>query len=116
MALVARLGGSGRPSAPAAGEVRAGALAVAPMLAGYAPLALVVGAAIAAHRNPGAAWAGIWPIFGGSAHLSVLRVVDQGAGARPAIAIGLLVHARLGVYSASLAPRWRDRPSWFRFV
>jgi predicted branched-subunit amino acid permease len=97
-------------------EVRAGVVAMAPMLVGVAPLALVLGAAIAAHTDPAAAWAGIWPIFGGSAHLGVLRVVDQGAGAPLAIATGILVHARLGVYSVSLAPGWRDQPAWFRFV
>ena len=89
---------------------------MAPIVIGYAPFAFVLGSAIAAHAEPVAGWAGIWPIFGGSAHLSVLRAVDEGAGALLAIAIGLLVHARLALYSASLAPKWHDQPTWFRLV
>ena len=87
-----------------------------PMVAGLAPFAFVLGSAIAEHAAPAAGWAGIWPIFSGSAHLTVLHVIDEGGGATLAIASGLLVNARLGVYSASLATRWRGQPSWFRFV
>ena len=98
------------------GEGWAGVLAMLPMVAGLAPFALVLGSAIAEHATPVAGWAGIWPIFSGSAHLIVLQVVDQGGGAPLAIASGLLVNARVGVYSASLAARWRGQPSWFRVV
>jgi predicted branched-subunit amino acid permease len=108
--------GQGRSWPRPRGEGWAGALAMAPMVAGLAPFALVLGAAIADHATPVAGWAGIWPIFSGSAHLIVLRVVDDGGGAPLAIASGLLVNARLAVYSASLAPRWRDQPRWFRVV
>ena len=100
----------------ARGEGWAGVLAMLPMVAGLAPFALLLGSAIAEHATPVAGWAGIWPIFGGSAHMIVLQVVDQGGGAPLAIASGLLVNARVGVYSASLAARWRGQPSWFRVV
>jgi predicted branched-subunit amino acid permease len=86
------------------------------MVAGLAPFALVLGSEIAEHATPVAGWAGIWPIFSGSAHLIVLQVVDEGGGAPLAIASGLLVNARVGVYSATLAARWRGQPSWFRVV
>ena len=98
------------------GEGWAGALAMVPMVAGLAPFALVLGSAIAEHATPVAGLAGVWPIFSGSAHLLVLQVVDEGGGAPLAIASGLLVNARVGVYSASLAARWRGQPSWFRVV
>jgi predicted branched-subunit amino acid permease len=98
------------------GEGWAGVLAMLPMVAGLAPFALVLGSAIANHATPVAGWAGIWPIFSGSAHLIVLQVVDEGGGASLAIASGLLVNARVGVYSASLAARWRGQPTWFRVV
>jgi predicted branched-subunit amino acid permease len=97
-------------------EVRAGIVAMLPIVIGLVPFALALGTAIAEHSAPAAGWAGILPIFGGSAHLAVIQVVDQGAGAPLAIATGLLVHARLAVFSASLADRWRTQPGWFRAV
>ena len=100
----------------ARGEGWAGVMAMVPMVAGLAPFALVLGSVIAEHSTPLAGWAGTWPIFSGSAHLIVLRVVDDGGGAPLAIASGLLVNARLGIYSASLAARWKGQPSWFRVV
>ena len=92
---------------------RSGALAMLPMLAGYMPFALVIGSAIAAHGSPVAGWAGSWLIFGGSAHLAAIRTLDQ-AGAVAAILTGLLINARLLVYSTSLARLWRGQPRWFR--
>ena len=61
-----------------------------------------------------AGWSGSWLIYGGSAHLAVLRSLD--AGLLVAVVTGLLINARLLVYSASLARRWHDQPRWFRVV
>jgi predicted branched-subunit amino acid permease len=94
---------------------RRGALAVLPMLAAYVPFALAVGSAAADHGAPVAGWAGSWLIFGGSAHLATIRTLDE-AGAVAAILTGLLINARLVVYSASLARRWAEQPGWFRFA
>lgn len=96
-----------------ASAARAGALAMLPLLAGYAPFALVIGSAVAQHGAPLAGWAGSWLIFGGSAHLASIRTLDD-AGAVIAILTGLLINARLLVYSASLARRWAEQPRWFR--
>jgi branched chain amino acid efflux pump len=94
-------------------EVRAGVLAMAPFVVGFAPLALVIGSAVAKVDPPLAGWAGSWLIFAGSAHLAALRGVSGGS-AGVAIVTALLVNARLLVYSAALAPRWRTQPRWFR--
>jgi len=94
---------------------RAGAVAMLPLLAGYCPFALVIGATVAAHGDRLAGWAGSWLIYGGSAHLATLRTLDH-AGPVIAILTGLLINARLLIYSASLARRWPDQPRWFRFV
>ncbi len=67
------------------------------------------------HGAPVAGWAGSWLIYGGSAHLAALQTLDQ-SGAAAAILTGLLVNARLVVYSAALARRWPDQPRWFRFA
>jgi predicted branched-subunit amino acid permease len=85
------------------------------MLAGLFPFALVIGSAVAAHGSPLAGWAGSWLIYGGSAHLATIRTLDD-SGAVAAILTGLLIHARLLVYSASLARRWSEQPRWFRVV
>jgi predicted branched-subunit amino acid permease len=94
---------------------RDGALAMLPLAAGYVPFALVIGAAVAARGAALAGWAGSWLIYGGSAHLTALRTLDK-AGPVVAILTGLVVNARLIVYSASLARRWQGQPRWFRFA
>jgi predicted branched-subunit amino acid permease len=83
------------------------------LLAGYIPFALVIGEIAAANGGPFAGWTGGWLIFGGSAHLAALRTLDH-AGAVAAILTGLLINARLVVYSASLARHWSGQPTWFR--
>lgn len=95
-------------------DVRDGIVAMAPFVVGLAPFALTIGAAAARTPDPLAGWSGSWLIFGGSAHLAVLRSVH--AGVLVAIAGGLLIHARLVAYGASLARTWRHQPLWFRLV
>jgi len=86
-----------------------------PLLAAYVPFALVIGSVAAEHGDAVAGWSGTWLIFGGSAHLAALRTLDE-AGPVAAILTGVLVNARLVVYSASLAPQWAAQPRWFRLV
>jgi branched chain amino acid efflux pump len=102
------------PSQWLSGEVREGIVAMAPFVVGLAPFALTIGAAAARTDDPLAGWSGSWLIFGGSAHLAVLRSVH--AGVLVALAGGLLIHARLVAYGASLARRWQHQPLWFRLV
>jgi predicted branched-subunit amino acid permease len=97
------------------GEARRGAVAMLPLIAGYAPFAFVVGSVLGAHANPLPAWSGIWLIFGGSAHLATIRGLDD-ASLLAAIGTGLLVNARLLVYSASLGRLWGTQPRWFRLT
>jgi predicted branched-subunit amino acid permease len=94
-------------------DVLAGAAAMAPIVVAYAPFALVIGSTVATLDQPVAGWAGSWLIYGGSAHLAALQGLSRGS-ALLAVVTGLLINARLLVYSASLAPRWRDQPRWFR--
>jgi predicted branched-subunit amino acid permease len=99
---------------PARSAVAAGALAMLPLVIGYAPFALVIGATIAEHGDELAGWSGSWLVYGGSAQLATIRSLD--AGVLVAVATGLLVNARLLVYSASLGRRWRHQPRWFRLL
>jgi predicted branched-subunit amino acid permease len=83
---------------------------MAPMLLAFVPFALVVGAAVASSANPWAAWLATWTIYGGAAHLAVLGVLAQGSGWAAAVAVGLLVNARLAAYATAMAPQWRSAP------
>ena len=95
--------------------IRQGATAMFPLVVAYAPFAFVIGAAAADHGTPIAGWAGSWLIYGGSAHLATIRTLDD-AGPLLAIATGLLINARLLVYSAGLAQSWPNQPRWFRIA
>jgi predicted branched-subunit amino acid permease len=88
-------------------EFRRGVVAMIPLFAGYVPFACLVGVAVAGSVQPAAAWAGVWLIFAGSAHLTVIQLVDSGAGLLTAATTALLVNARLMLLSATLAPYWR---------
>jgi hypothetical protein len=57
-------------------------------VAGYAPLALVLGAAVSSHGDALAGWSGSWLIHGGTAHLTARMLA--------AIAAGCLVGALIG--------------------
>lgn len=112
--LVARGAAPGTPARRRGGEARRGAMAMLPMLVGYAPFAAVVGAAVAAQDERLAAWAGTWLIYGGAAQLAVLGAVGSGSGLAVTVAAGMVINARLLVYSAALAPHWRTERRWVR--
>jgi predicted branched-subunit amino acid permease len=92
-----------------------GVTAMAPLVLAYAPFALVIGAVVRDVDPQLAGWAGSWLIFGGSAHLAALQGLADGTPV-VAVATALLVNTRLLVYGASMAPRWRDQPAWFRVI
>jgi predicted branched-subunit amino acid permease len=114
------LGAAAAPSetAPLAAErsaVRSGVLTMLPLLVAFIPFALVIGSAAADHGDVLAGWTGSWLILGGSAHLAAIRTIDS-AGVLAAIFTGLLINARLIVFSTSLARSWVDQPRWFRLT
>ncbi len=86
-----------------------------PFVVAYAPFGLVIGTVLGQHGGVLVGLVGTWAIFGGSAHLATVRSADR-AGVAVAILAGLLVNARLLVYSAGLARHWRNQPRWFRFA
>ena len=95
-------------------SVRDGVSVMLPFIAGFAPFALAIGA-VAARGNAWAGWSGSWLIYGGSAHLATLQGLGR-SGLVVAVLTGVLVNARLLVYSASLAGRWAGQPTWFRLA
>jgi len=104
---------------PASGRWRAaaaGARRMLPLVVAYVPFALTIGAEVARHDDPAAAWAGSLLIFGGSAQLAVVQLTASGSAVVVVVATGLLIHSRLLAYGLSMAPRWRGEPRWFRLL
>ena len=83
------------------GPARTGSFAMLVLLPAYVPFALLIGAAAAARGESLAGWAGSLLIFGGSAQLAAIRVMDR-SGPEAAVLTGLLVNAAF----SSTARRW----------
>src|SRR3954451_2407450 len=92
----------GPTSQAARREWTAGARAAVPFVIGLAPFGVAVGAAVAASSDPLAAWTGTFLLYGGSAQLAVLQVLGTDGPVWTAILLGVLIQARLLVYSGSL--------------
>jgi predicted branched-subunit amino acid permease len=87
------------------------------MLVGVAPFGLLIGVTIR-HMDlgagPGMISAALF--FGGSGHFAALTLLQSGAGALAVVAAVAVVNARLAIYAAALQPRFRDQPTWFRWL
>jgi 4-azaleucine resistance transporter AzlC len=54
-------------------------------------------------------------VYGGSAQLTAVTLLHQGVALAGVVASAAIVNARLLLYSASIAPRFRRQPQWFRW-
>ena len=82
----------------------------------YVPFGLALGAAMAGTGlDPLVAWSSSALLFGGTAQLVAVGLLDDGAGAAMVIAGALVVNARMLLYSASLAPHVRAWPGRWRW-
>jgi predicted branched-subunit amino acid permease len=98
---------AGNPDAAAHRRERVrGAAAMLPLTVGYVPFGLLLGAAAARSSDPLAAWVGTPVIYGGSAHLTVIELLQSGSGVLMAAGAAILVNVRLLVYSSALIPLW----------
>ena len=92
-------------------ELRAGALAVAPMLIGVIPFGLVAGATPTTGGLGGGAAIGLSLIvFAGASQLAAAEVLIDGGSALVAIVAACTINLRLVLYSASLAPYVATEP------
>ena len=55
-------------------------------------------------------------VYAGSAQLTAVTLVHQGAAFVAVVVSSAIVNARLLLYSASLSQRFRDQPAWFRWL
>jgi predicted branched-subunit amino acid permease len=93
----------------------AGARAMAPWLLGVAPFGLVIGVSAARADIPTlAGWLTGPLIFGGSAQVATIQLLDSGAAPAVAIVAGLAVNLRLVLYSATMARHWQGAPHWWQ--
>lgn len=97
--------------------VRQGLADVLPLMLGYLPFGLVLGATIAESSVPDViGWATSPLIFAGAAQLAVVDLLDAGAALGVVVATALVINARHLMYSAAIAPWFRGTPLWWRLA
>jgi predicted branched-subunit amino acid permease len=96
-------------------DVLAGARAMSPWLLGIVPYGLVIGVSAARADIPTfAGWLTGPLIYTGSAQVAVIELLDARAAPLVVVAAVLALNLRFVLYSASMAPHWRDTPRWWR--
>lgn len=85
--------------------LRSGAVAIAPILVGVAPVGVVAGATPVAHGMPWDVPVGFSTIlFAGASQLAAIEVLTGGGTALVAVITACTMNLRMAAYSASLAP------------
>jgi predicted branched-subunit amino acid permease len=98
-------------------ELRAGVLALLPLLVGVAPFGVVYGVlARASGLSPGAAMAMSSVLFAGSAQFLVARLAGLGTPELVMVASVALLNLRHALYSASVAPALAHLPRRWKAV
>ena len=105
-------------SGPTTRQARRWALADAvSVLPGIVPFGAMLGVTvITTGADPLAELIGGAAIYGGSAQLAALTLLDRGLGLLPIVITAAVVNARLLLYSAALGERFRAQPTWFRWL
>jgi len=104
-----------RPPAPS--PFRLGLVAIIPILVGVAPFGLIAGiAATEAGLAPLQAYSLSPLIFAGASQLALADLVARDAAPLVIVATVLVINARMAMYSASLAPSFRDLSGWQKAV
>jgi len=88
-----------------------GALDITPMVVGILPLAIAIGSTIGPSTlSTAQGVVSAAAILAGAAQLNTIELLDGGAATPVVIASGLMINARILLYSASIAPWFRDEP------
>lgn len=94
-----------------------GVRAFAPLLIAVIPFGLVFGIVAAGSEvGPWLGGATSFIIFAGAAQLAALQLIDAGAAGAVVIATALVINARHLMYSAALAPAFREFPRGARIA
>ncbi|PMR61543.1 hypothetical protein C1A38_08560 [Verrucosispora sp. ts21] len=98
-------------------DVAAGMRSMLPWLVAVAPFGLIIGVTAGQASLPSAVgWFTGPTIYGGSAQIAAIQLLDSGAAAATVIATVLVINLRLVLYSAALARYWRGTPLWWRLL
>lgn len=94
-----------------------GARSVTPLLIGVIPFGLIFGVTAAGSSvGSGLGYATSLIIFAGAAQLATVQLLTAGSAAAVVIATALVINARHLMYSAALAPHFRDFPTRWRLL
>jgi len=94
-----------------------GARAMLPWLAGVLPFGLVIGVSVSqTHLPAGAGWLTAPVLFGGSAQIAAIQLLNAGGAAVAVIVTTMVINLRLALYSAAMAQYWRGTPLWWRLL
>src|ERR671912_2551677 len=107
--------GASRPSPPfPRGAAPRDAVSV---LSGIVSFGLTLGVTISTlGSNRLAGLAGTFLVYGGSAQLTAITLLDRGIALPLAVLSAAVVNLRLLLYSAALGERFRMQPRWFRWL
>jgi predicted branched-subunit amino acid permease len=98
-------------------DFRRGVGDVAPVLVGNVPFALIAGAAaVQADLSPAVAVGFSALVFAGASQLAAIELVAQGAPPAVVVLTAAVINVRMVMYSASLAPYFRELPTRVRAV
>ena len=87
------------------------------VLSGIASFGLMLGVTISTlGSNPLAGLAGTFLVYGGSAQLTAVALLDRGIALPIAVLTAAVVNLRLLLYGAGLGERFRTQPRWFRWL
>jgi predicted branched-subunit amino acid permease len=96
-------------------DLRSGARAMVPLMLAVTPQGLSLGIAMAQMPHSHlAGWATSGLLYAGSAQLALMSTYASSGVA--AVLVTLVINARMLLYSAALAPHWRDRPLAWRLL
>jgi branched-subunit amino acid transport protein len=94
-----------------------GMRSVAPLLVGVVPFGLIFGVTAAGSAvGGGLGYASSVIIFAGAAQLATVQLITAGSAAAVVIATALVINARHLMYSAALAPHFREFPASWRLA
>jgi len=104
-------------SLPPRDALFAGARACLPLLMAVVPFGVICGASAASGGMSFAqAWALSWMVFAGSAQIVATQLMASSAPAWVIVLTGWVVNLRFMMYSAALAPHFRQRSRFARWV
>jgi 4-azaleucine resistance transporter AzlC len=94
-----------------------GMRSVIPLLVGVVPFVLIFGVTAAGSAvGGGLGYASSVIIFAGAAQLATVQLITAGSAAAVVIATALVINARHLMYSAALAPHFREFPARWRLA